>query len=196
MRISTALPFVALAATAVVAGIAGCGGSSVYTASTPSPVVTPTGACAFPTGETAQMLFPVNGGIGVANLQGLVFAVSPSPLPTNWYVYATVGGKANADGSLPAGVTSTQNTSSTAFLATPSPSPSPGSATPTPLPTPSSTPLASSYVFETASIGTFATNTQFEIYLANQNCAIGLDMGGFTTATVDTPTPTPSPTST
>jgi hypothetical protein len=184
---TTVLPFVALTVAAIVAGCSGKGyGGSALTGATPSPLPTATGQCVFPAGETAQMIFPQNGGVGVANLQGVVFAVAPSPLPTNWYMYAnsTFG--------------STQNTSSIGFLATPAPSPTPvaGVASPTPLPTPSDTPTVGPvFVLETASIGNFANSTAFTIFLANTNCATGINMGTFTTNAVDTPpTPTPAPT--
>ena len=34
-------------------------------------------------------MFPQNGAAAAPNLQGVVFAVAPNPLPTNWYFYVT-----------------------------------------------------------------------------------------------------------
>jgi hypothetical protein len=133
-----------------------------------------------------QMVFPQNGGINQPNLEGVVFAVSPNPLPSDWYIYAvsTFG--------------STQSTTSIAFLATPVPVPgSTAGSTPTPLPVPSDTPLFPNPIYETASIGTFANNnTKFTIYLANTSCSPGIAESTFTTNLTDLPSPSPTPTST
>jgi hypothetical protein len=183
MKKTVALPFADIALTALVA--AGCSGTG-YTASTatgtPTPVPVPTSTCTPPPGESIQQVFPQNGSVSAANLQGVVFAVAPSPLPTNWYVYATSA----------AGTTAFTN--STMFLATPVPVPGASAgATPTPLPVPSDTPLFANPIYESASIGTFANNTKFTIFLANSNCFPGLPESTFTTTLTDTPTATPSP---
>lgn len=187
MRNAVALPWVFLALASLVT--AGCGNkynqiaAASYATPTPFPVATAT--CTPPPGESIQMVFPQNGSITAANLQGVVIAVAPSPLPSNWYVYAT------------SQFGSTFNTTSIAFLATPVPAPgSVAGATPTPLPTPSDTPLFANPIYETASIGTFANNTLFTIYVANPNCYPGLQESTFTTTLTDTPSPTPSPSST
>jgi hypothetical protein len=187
MRKTVALPFIAIGLASVIA--AGCSGTSAYNPnanSTPTPLPSPTAACALPSGETVQMVFPEPGQSNAPNLQGVVFAVSPNPLPTNWYMYAS------------SSFGSTQNTTSIAFLATPVPIPgSTAGSTPTPLPTPSSTPIVANPIYETASIGNFANmQTQFTIYLANTNCSPGIAQGIFTTGTTDIPSPSPSPTGT
>jgi hypothetical protein len=174
-----------------VVAAAGCGnkGNVATVSGTPTPVPIPTATCTPPANEAVQEVFPVNGSTTAANLQGVVFAVAPSPLPTNWYVYAV------------SSFGTTAGTSSIAFLATPVPIPgSTAGSTPTPLPTPSDTPsFAPSFgtpIYESASVGTFANNTQFTIYLANSNCFPGLKESTFTTTLNDSPTPTPSPTAT
>jgi len=139
------------------------------------------------------MVFPQNGASAQPNLQGVVFAVAPNPLPTNWYFYVTslVGTTVN----------STLGTAQIGFLATPTPNPtiapSPGAtavSTGTPLPTPSDTPLFANPIFEFASIGTFANSTTFTVYLANTGCSPGIKQSTFTTNSTDLPTPTPTPT--
>jgi len=127
------------------------------------------------------MVFPQNNMLNQPNLEGVVFAVAPSPLPTNWYVYAT------------STFGSTAGTSSIAFLATAAPSATPF---PTPSDTPSFAPSLGPPIYESASIGTFANNTAFTIYLANTNCFPGIQESTFTTSLTDSPTATPSPTST
>jgi hypothetical protein len=186
MKNAVALPWVLLALASLIT--AGCGNKYNQIAnnsfSTPTPLPIPTATCTPPPGESIQMVFPQNGSITAANLQGVVIAVAPSPLPSNWYVYAT------------STFGSTFNTTSVAFLSTPAPAPgsTAGSAA-TPLPVPSDTPLFPNPIYETASIGTFATNTQFTIFLANSNCFPGLTQSTFTTTLTDTPaTPVPSPT--
>ncbi len=189
MRKTVALPFIAIALASVIA--AGCSGTGAYNPnanSTPTPLPSPTISCTpslFPAGEQVQMVFPPQNGSNVANLQGVVFAMSPNPLPTNWYIYAKT----------PTG--STQGTSSIAFLALPSPAPgSTAGATPTPLPTPSDTPNFANPIYESASIGTFANNTTFTIYLASTTCSPGIAYSTFTTNITDLPSPSPTPTST
>jgi hypothetical protein len=198
MKKSASLAFVALGLAALVA--AGCSGSG-YTAassSTPTPVPLPTGSCLLPAGETVQQVFPQNGASAAPNLQGVVFAVAPNPLPTNWYFYVT-----HYSGTT---LLTTQGTAQIGFLATPSPQPTiapTASATAvvtgTPLPTPSDTPLAAfgaNPILEIASIGTFTNSTAFTVYLANTTCGTGLVQSTFTTATTDLPTPTPVPSAT
>jgi hypothetical protein len=210
MRKSAALPLAFLALSALVAAAAGCsgnGGTSATTSATATPEATPSAICTAPAGETVQMVFPIPGASAQANLQGVVFAVAPNPLPTNWYFYVTQTGGT-------VGYT-TYGTAQIGFLATPGPGPSPttspattATASPTPLPTPSAVPLAANPIYEAASIGTFAVSTTFNVFLANSNCTPAqplastaaptgpLYYGSFTTAAVDTPTATPSPTST
>jgi|GEM_PF-3204318 hypothetical protein len=192
MRKTVALPFIAIALASVIA--AGCSGTNLYNPnanSTPTPLPSPTISCSpsmFPAGEQVQMVFPQNGGVNVANLQGVVFAVSPSPLPTNWYIYAATPGY---------GTGSTLGTSSIAFLAVPSPAPgSTAGSTPTPLPTPSDTPAFANPIYESASIGTFANSSKFTIYLASTTCSPGIAYSTFTTNATDLPSPSPTPTST
>lgn len=187
MRKTVVLPFIAIALASVIA--AGCSGTNAYnpnTNSTPTPLPSATGQCVLPSGETVQMVFPIPSQSQAPNTQGVVFAVSPNPLPTNWYMYAT------------SSFGSTQNTNSIAFLATPGPAPSStAGATPTPLPTPSAPPIVPNPIYETASIGNFsATATTFTIYLANTSCGTGIAEGAFTTGTTDIPSPSPTPTST
>jgi hypothetical protein len=196
MRKTVALPFIGIALASVIA--AGCSGTGAYNPnanSTPTPLPSPTIACTtsmFPAGEQVQMVFPQNGGTAVANLQGVVFAVAPNPLPTNWFVYAVT----------PQG--STEFTNSIAFLAVPTPAPgSTAGSTPTPLPTPSDTPspgFGANPIYETASIGTFANSTngpsKFTIFLATASCSPGIAYSTFTTSVNDQPSPSPSPTST
>ncbi len=188
MKKSVALPFVALAlASTIAVGCSGNGNVAATASGTPTPFPSPTASCTPPPGYTIEQVFPQNialpgnSGLLAANLQGVVFAISPSPLPTNWYIYAT------------STYGSTAFTNSVGFLATPVPVPgSTASSTPTPLPTPSDTPIPNA-IFETASIGTFANNTTFQIYLANTNCYPGLMESSFKTTLTDSPTATPSP---
>jgi hypothetical protein len=191
MRKTVALPFIAIALASVIA--AGCSGTGGYnpsgnSAPTPTPLPSATGQCVLPAGETVQMIFPIPSQSLAPNQQGVVFAVSPNPLPTNWYMYAT------------SSFGSTQNTNSIAFLGTPAPAPgSTAGSTPTPLPTPSAAPIVANPIYETASIGIFtATNpvTTFSIFLANTTCAQGIAQGSFTTGQTDIPSPTPAPTGT
>jgi hypothetical protein len=203
MRKTAALSFAALAVAAVVAG-AGCSnyGATATPGGSPTPVALPTTACTPWPG--VQMVFPQSAPTGLPptinqpNTQGVVFAVAPTPLPTNFYFYVSHPNPAGG-----ADLT-TLGTAQIGFLATPSPSPipSPGAtgspaATPTPLPTPSDTPtITGTPIFETATIGTFATSTVFNVYLANTSCAPGVFMGKFTTAAVDLPSPSPVPSAT
>ena len=199
MRKSASLSFAAIAIAAVVAG-AGCSGNGATATpgGSPTPVVLPTAPCALPAGETVQMVFPQANSSGAANLQGVVFAVAPNPLPTTWYIYVTHPNPAGGP------VLSTLGTAQIGFLATPSPSPvpSPGASattlvTPTPLPTPSDTiTVPGTPIFETASVGTFANSTTFTVYLANTACSPGLMQNSFTTAVGDLPSPSPVPSTT
>jgi hypothetical protein len=188
MRKSVALPFFTIALASVIAGCSYKLGTNPNPGGTPTPFPSPTISCdpsMFGAGEQVQMVFPQNGQPNVANLQGVVFAVAPNPLPTNWYIYAvsTFG--------------STQGTSSIGFLAVPSPAPGQtAGATPTPLPTPSDTPNFANPIYESASVGTFANNTKFAIFLANTTCSPGIAEGFFTTNATDLPSPSPTPTST
>jgi hypothetical protein len=186
MRKTVALPFLGLAlAATVAAGCSGNGNTAAVASGTPTPFPSPTASCTPPANESVQQVFPQNGSVTAANLQGVVFAVAPNPLPTNWYVYAT-----SAFGT-------TAGTQSIAFLATPVPVPgSTAGSTPTPLPTPSDTPAFANPIYESASIGNFANNTKFTIYIANTNCFPGLAQSTFTTTLTDSPTPTPTPTAT
>jgi hypothetical protein len=187
MRKTVALQFAALALASLVA--AGCSGSGAYGSSTstatPTPFPVPSATCTPPAGFSVQQVFPQANATGAANLQGVVFAVAPGPLPTNWYVYAK------------SSFGTTSGTTSIGFLATPVPAPgSTAGAIPTPLPTPSDTPAFGSFIYESTSIGTFANNTAFTIFLANTNCFPGLQESTFTTSLTDSPTPTPVPSST
>ncbi len=186
MRKTVALPFVAIAlASIIVAGCSASGNQAVTATGTPTPVPVPSATCTPPAGYQIQEVFPQKGSTTAANLQGVVFAVAPNPLPTNWYVYAT------------STYGTTAGTSSIAFLATPVPIPgSTAGSTPTPLPTPSDTPAFANPIYESASLGTFANNTTFQIYLANPSCFPGLTESSFTTTLNDSPTATPSPTGT
>ena len=194
MKKSASLAFVALGLAALVA--AGCSGSGITasSSSTPTPAPVASGQCVLPVGETVQEVFPQNGSTAAPNLQGVVFAVAPVPLPTNWYFYVNHG------------TYTTQGTAQIGFLATPSPqptyAPSPSAsatalATGTPLPTPSDTPSSPAFganpIYEIASVGTFANATSFTVYLANTTCGTGIPMSSFTTAPTDLPTPTPAP---
>ena len=193
MRKTVALPYVFVALASLI--VAGCGGGYGQTAATasgtPTPFPTPTVSCTPPAGYTIQEVFPQNGATGVANLQGVVFAIGPSPqpggvpspLPTNWYFYVTSA----------FGTTAFSN--SIAFLATPVPQPgASASSTPTPLPTPSDKPAFNNFLYETSSAGNFATSTGFSVFLANTNCFPGIPESTFTTAPTDTPTVAASPT--
>jgi hypothetical protein len=184
MRKTAALPlaFLSIFAAAIVAGCAN--GNIASTGGAPAAIPTPTDACTQPPGITnIQMVFPQNNAAAAPNLQGIVIAVAPIPLPTNWFFYSS---------SVAFG--STWGTSSIGFLQTPSPS----VPTPTPLPSPSDTPLFPNPIYESASNGIFANSAttvdKVTIYLANASCYPGIQLSTFTTATVDTPTPTPTPT--
>jgi hypothetical protein len=184
MRKTVALPFAALAlASVIAAGCSGSGYNAVTANSTPTPIPVALPACTAPPGESIQQVFPQNGSTNAANLLGVVFAVAPNPLPTNWYFYAT-----SAFGT-------TGGTPTIGFLATPVPVPaSTAGSTPTPLPVPSDTPLFANPIYETASVGTFANGmTKFTVFLANTNCFPGLTESTFTTTLTDSPTPTPTP---
>jgi hypothetical protein len=190
MRNTTALPLAILSLVALAGAVVGCSGSGIGTAApgaTSTPIV-PSATCgptSLPTGEQVQMVFPQQNGTNQPNLQGIVVAVSPNPLPTDWYFYVT------------SSLGSTLGTQQIGLLATPSPVPSPatgGTAVPTgtPLPTPSDTPAFPNPIYEVASIGNFANSTQFQVYLASSTC-VGLKLNAFTTASTDLPTPTPTP---
>jgi hypothetical protein len=189
MRKTVALPFAGLVLTAILA--AGCGGSGnlASTASgTPTPFASPSAACATPAGEAIQEVFPQNGATAAANLQGIVIAVAPNPLPTNWFFYVSFN--------TPSAIT---YPGTIGYFATPVPVPgSTAGSTPTPLPTPSDTPtMAASFgtpIFESASLGTFANNSKFTVYAASTTCFPGIQLSSFTTSITDQPTPTPSPT--
>jgi hypothetical protein len=200
MRKSVALSFAAVAVAAIVAG-AGCSGSgyTAATSSTPTPVPLPSATCSLPANETVQMVFPQASAPAAPNLQGVVFAVAPNPLPTSYYFYVTT--------TVGTTTTTTLGTAQIGFLATPSPNPTVAPtagatavSTGTPLPTPSDTPLFANPIYEVASIGTFANNTTFTVYLANTGCTptatTFLKYNTFTTALTDEPTPTPTPTAT
>jgi hypothetical protein len=195
MRKSTALPFAVLLLAGLVAAAAGCGGTPIggtVAGATPTPGAVPSTQCGadpFPTGEQVQMVFPQKNGTNQPNLQGIVVAAAPNPLPTDWYFYVT----SNINGT----TSSTLGTAQIGFLATPSPNPiaSAGASplpTGTPLPTPSDTPLFANPIFEVASIGTFANSTQFQVFLASSTC-VGYKLNAFTTASTDLPSPTPTP---
>jgi hypothetical protein len=194
MRKSVALPFAAVALAAIVAG-AGCSGSGTTVSgnSTPTPIPLPTVTCTPPPGESIQMVFPQANASNQPNLQGVVFAVAPNPLPTSWYFYVThVSGTSTL---------STLGTAQIGFLATPSPQPTVAPtasatavSTGTPLPTPSDTPLFANPIYEIASLGIFANSTTFTVYLANTSCSPGIQESTFTTSDTDLPSPTPVPT--
>lgn len=175
MKNVVALPgFLLLLLAAIIAGCGSAQNAAAYNA-LPTPIPSPTASCVLPSGYQVQMVFPQNGAVNQPNLQGLVFAVAPNPLPTNWFAYAT------------STFGSTYGTSSINFLATAAPSA-------TPFPTPSDTPSFTPAVYEGTSIGTFANNaTQFTIWLATSTCYPGVMESTFTTATIDQPTATPSP---
>jgi hypothetical protein len=185
MRKTVALPFAALALASVIA--AGCSGNAYNAATggaTPTPVPSALPSCTPPPGVQIQQVFPQNGSTNASNTQGVVFAVAPSPLPTNWYFYAT------------SSFGTTGGTNTIGFLATPAPAVS-ASASPTPLPTPSDTPAFANPIYESASLGKFANGqTKFTIFLANTSCFPGITMNSFTTSLNDSPTATPSPSST
>jgi hypothetical protein len=199
MRKSTSLSFGALALAAVVA--AGCSGSGITATSTSTPTPTPaTGQCVLPSGYTAQQVFPQASGSAVPNLQGVVFAVYPAPLPTNWYFYVTHKDPSSGN------ILTTLGTAQIGFLATPTPqptlNPSPGPSptalvTGTPLPTPSDSPIPAlvgkTTSLEIASIGTFANSTTFTVFLANTTCGTGIQFNTFSTNDTDLPSPTPAP---
>jgi hypothetical protein len=194
MRKSAALSFAAIGLAAIVA--AGCSGSgnTATPGGTPSPGITPSGPCQLPTGYSAQQVFPQANAPAAPNLQGVVFAVKPGPLPTNWYFYVTSGPGPTSQPN------STLGTAQIGFLATPSPNPtaSPGASplpTGTPLPTPSDVPSPGS-VLEIASIGIFANATTFVTYLANTTCSQGIRYNTFTTDVNNNPSPSPAPTAT
>jgi hypothetical protein len=194
MKKTASLAFVALGLAALVA--AGCSGSGTAVGTTPTaaPSALPTGQCTLPPGESVQQVFPQSGASAAPNLQGVVFAVAPNPLPTSWYFYVT---------HVVAGATlTTFGTAQIGFLATPTPSPtaSPGASplpSGTPLPTPSDTPSPAIFganpLYEIASIGNFANATTFTTYLANTGCGIGIQESTFTTNVIDQPSPTPTP---
>jgi hypothetical protein len=187
MRKTVALPFAALALASVIA--AGCSGTGYNGTSAPTstPFPIPSTPCT-PPPFGLQVVFPRNGDTNAPNLQGIVIAVAPNPLPTNWFFYASFQ-------------TSTQITFPTniGFFSTPIPSPGPsGGPTSTPFPAPSDTPTFSpsfgTPIFESASIGKFANGqSKFTIYLANTNCFPGVAYNTFTTSLNDSPTPTPTP---
>ncbi len=189
MRKTAVLPlaFLSVVAAALAAGCAN--GNLATSGATPAPVATPSAACTNPPGvSNIQLVFPQNGSLMAPNLEGIVIAVAPSPLPTNWFFYS----KSSQFGS-------TYGTSSIGFFATPAPSTV--TPTPSPLPEPSDTPLFANPIFESSSNGIFAVSTtgaanNVSIYVATSTCYPGIALGSFTTATVDTPTPTPTPTST
>jgi hypothetical protein len=198
MNTSVALPCVIIALASIVAG---CGSSGNVATSAPTPVPTPSVACTSPAGYTIQEVFPQNLQGGQANLQGVVFAVGPSPqpggvpspLPTSWFFYVTYNTVAGQPGT-------SSYPSSIGFLATPVPAPgSTASSTPTPLPTPSDAPTNPAfvnYIYESASIGTFANSANFTVFLANTNCYPGIPESTFSTAPTDLPSPSPTPTAT
>ena len=187
MRNTVVLPLSFLSVVAL-ALAAGCANGNIATAGgAPAPVPSPTAACVLPAGEQAQLVFPIPTQTNSPNLQGIVIAVSPNPLPTNWFFYSTS----------PSGTT--WGTQSIGFLATPGPI---ASVSPTPLPTPSAAPLFANPIYESASNGYFAISPSpspstspdlVKIYLSNGSCYPGVYMGQFTTATYDIPSPTPSP---
>jgi hypothetical protein len=188
MRKTALLPLAFLSVGAIAVG-AGCANGNLATSgSTPAPIVQPSVACTNPPGSpNIQLVFPQNGSVAAPNLEGIVIAVAPSPLPTNWFFYS----KSNQYGS-------TYGISDGVFS---TPAPSTVTPTPTPLPVPSDTPLFPNAIFESSSNGIFAVSTAgapntVSIYVANASCYPGIGLGSFTTATVDTPTPTPTPTST
>jgi hypothetical protein len=178
MRKTAVLPLAFLSVVAI-ALAAGCANGNLATAGgAPSPAPTPSSSCAPSLTSNIQLVFPVPGTIGAANLQGIVVAVSPSPLPTNYFFYASQNNVSTYPESI-------------SPLATPAPPTA--SSSPSPLPTPSATPLFANPIYESGSIGIFATSTVWTIYIANSSCYPGVAIGSFTTANVDTPTPTPSP---
>ena len=197
MNKSVALPCVVIALASI---IAGCGASGNVATSTPTPAPTPSAACTSPAGYTIQQVFPQNGQGGQANLQGVVFAVGPSPqpggvpspLPTNWFFYVTYNTVVNQPGT-------TSYPVSIGVLATPIPAPGSTAGTlPTPLPTPSdapTNPAFTNYIYESASNGTFANSASFTVYLANSNCYPGIPESTFSTAPTDLPSPQPTATS-
>jgi hypothetical protein len=201
MNKSVALPCVVILLASIAAGC-GSSGNVATTSALATPAPTPSVACTTPPGYSVQEVFPQNGQIGQPNLEGVVFAIGPnpqpggvpSPLPTNWFFYATY--------SAAGGAATTTYPTNIGFLATPVPAPSssPG-ATPTPLPTPSDMPaFGNNFLYESASLGIFANSgvsqSTFQIYLANNNCYPGIAESSFTTNVIDQPSPSPSPTGT
>jgi hypothetical protein len=201
MRKSVALPFVGLALASVIA--VGCSGSGITgtTASTaPTPFPSPTASCTPPPTTTSiQQVFPQNNASAQPNLQGIVIAVAPNPLPTGWFFYVIYNATTTFSGYSSYPGTIGQPFSTPMPVGTPNPSAS-ATASPSPLPTPSDTPNFANPIYESASLGIFANSSPgpstFTAYLANASCYPGIQLSTFTTATVDTPTATPSPTAT
>ncbi len=198
MKKSVALPCMVIVLASIAAGC-GASGNVATSGSAATPVPSPSTTCTPPAGYTIQQVFPQNGGVGQANLQGVVFDIgpspqpggSPSPLPTNWFFYVTYNTTGTPQTSYP---------TSLGFLALPSPAPGQtAGASPTPLPTPSdapSNPAFTNYLQETATNGTFANSGNFTVYLANSNCYPGIQESTFGTAATDLPSPQPTATAT
>lgn len=163
MKILNAVPFAALVLSAII--VSGCGGGGAYTAATnatPTPIPSPSGGpCTPPPGTQFSMVFPQSGPTGVPNNQGIVIAVAPAPLPTNWYVYVVSANNASPAPPISAG----------GFL----------QAAPSPLPTPNTLPAFANPSYQLSSNGLFATGTAFNAYLANTNCFPGISLGSFNT---------------
>jgi hypothetical protein len=172
--------FVFLAAVSImVAAGVGCGNGQLAVSGGATPFPYPSAACTTPPGETIQQVFPQNGSVDAPNLEGIVIAAAPNPLPTDWFFYAT-------------SIYGTTYPTSVGILTALS-----AQASPTPLPSPTDTPVATSFVVETGSNGIFATSTKFTIFLASSTCYPGIAENTFTTSATDSPpTPSPSPAAT
>lgn len=150
-----------LALLAAIALAAGCGGGYGNTnpAPTPTPVPTPTVACTMPPGTSVALSYPPPVPATTASpfyTTGVIIAVAPSPLPTNWFVY----------------VTST-------FSSTPAPL---ATLTSPPSPMPSNTvdPKLPGETFQYSPGGGFGNGGTFSTFLANANCFPGVPIPGGT----------------
>lgn len=108
---------------------------------------------AFPAPFPAGMASPA----AQSGLQGVVVAVSPQPLPTNWYVYVSAS--------------PFPSPAAQGFLTTP----------PNPLPTPLAVIPFPNPIYQYSPSSYFATGTQWTAYLANTSCFPGVNIGTFQT---------------
>jgi hypothetical protein len=155
-----------LAALALTALAAGCGNYGT-TAPAATPIPTPAIACTAPP-QTVALAYPPPGAAPTAspNYSGIILAVAPTPLPTDWFAYVQI--------TLASPTPLPSATPFTAFDNTPL-----STTVPSPLPSLLRDPKLPNETYEFSSLGAFANSASFKVFVRSINCFPGIQVGAF-----------------